>query len=261
MKNDIVVIAWNGTDEPLKYIDFNTALDFNLIIFNYSGNDALPNLSTENSVNDLISIKTEFKGQLLYHVSKYLQPISYRYVGLLDDDQSISVSSINLLLRTAEMYGFDVFHPSVSEKSFCSYDFFKQQKGIEFEYIPWVEIMAPFYRKAVFESGIFFYKDNISSYGIDCYLIPFLQRKLSLTRTALIHTVAIDHLKPVTDASKVFSNGLDARQEMEKMRLLVMSRIKLERIHFDQDLLKSLYHVGIIRWEKWRSDIKRFFQI
>lgn len=262
MKNDIVVVAWNGSDEPLKHIDFDLDfdLDFNLILFNYSGNDKMPELPSGKSIQQLISVKTEFKGELLYQVCKHVQETTYRYIGLLDDDQSISVSSINSLLRTAEKHGFDVFHPSIADKSYCSYDFFKQRKGIEFEYVAWVEIMAPFYRKAVFEAGFEFYKDNISSYGIDCYLIPFLQRKLSLTKTALVHTVAVAHLKPVTDASKIFSNGFDARQEMEKMRLLVLSRIKSEKIHFDGVIFKQLFHVGLFRWEKWKFDIKRFLQ-
>ena len=50
---DIVVIAWNGVDAPLKYIKQDAEPQFRLFLFNYSGN-----VATAGSAEKIISIKT-----------------------------------------------------------------------------------------------------------------------------------------------------------------------------------------------------------
>jgi hypothetical protein len=117
--------------------------------------------------------------------------------------------------------------------------------------------MAPFLRKALFEAGLPFYQKNISSYGIDLYLFPYLQKKLGLNNTYLIHKVALKHNKPVTDGSKRFSNGLDARQEGELLREQLLNLIQEENIAFSDKELKQIYGVGTIRWDAIKYNIKR----
>ena len=183
--------------------------------------------------------------------------MDYKYIGLLDDDQAIAVSGLNRLLEIAEQQKLDVFQPAVSADSYYSHAMFVQKHGHAPESVHWVEIMSPFLRKEIFESGEAFYKANISSYGVDRYLFPYLQKRLNRCHTALIHEVSIRHLKPVTDGNKKFSNGLDARQEGEVLRKKILGLIQTERLNFSEEALQSIYEVGQVRWQKWKYDVKR----
>lgn len=209
------------------------------------------------SIADCISVKTEFKGVLLLEACKYVKALDYNYIGLLDDDQAIAVSGLNRLLEIAGQQGLDVFQPAVSADSYYSHAMFVQKKKHAPESVHWVEIMSPFLRKEIFESGKDFYKSNISSYGVDRYLFPYLQRKLNLCHTAIIHEVSIKHLKPVTDGNKKFSNGLDARQEGEVLRKKILGLIQSEGLDLSKEVLQLIYEVGQIRWQKWKYDFKR----
>ena len=279
---DIVVIAWNGVDVPLKYIKADALPHFRLFLFNYSGNGAVPAeasskdaiagamplndyvsniLSLKNSIEKIISIKTEFKGQLISELCAQVKNESYRYIGILDDDQEISVSGINKLIQIAEHQNADTFQPSVSPDSFYSHKQFLQKPDVEFEKVYWVEIMAPFIRKELFEAGEPYYKASISSYGVDKYVLPYLQYKLNRRTTLLIHAVSIKHLKPVTDGAKVFSNGLDARQEEELLKKQVKKNIYTEKIPIDARTMKAIFGHQLFPLQKWKYDIKRLLKL
>lgn len=231
---------------------------FSIILFNYSGNNSVSQLPDGKYISECISVKTEFKGVLMFEVCKYVKDIDYTYIGLLDDDQAISVSSLNRLLDIATENNLDVFQPSVSADSYFSHAMFVQKNGHLPEPVYWVEIMSPFLRKEIFESGEEFYRSNISSYGVDRYLFPYLQKKLNRSNAALIHEVSIRHLKPVTDGNKKFSNGLDARQEGELIRKKVFDLIQSDGLDFSEKSLREVYEVGQIRWKKWKYDLKRY---
>jgi hypothetical protein len=241
----------------LKHIAFDAIPAFRPILFNYSGNGSGPKLPDGKNIADCISVKTEFKGVLLYEACKYIKSLDYKYIGLLDDDQAIAVSGLNRLLEIAEQQKLDVFQPAVSADSHYSHAMFVQKNGMAPEPVYWVEIMSPFLRKEIFEAGEDFYKTNISSYGLDRYLFPYLQQRLNRCHTALIHEVSIRHLKPVTDGNKKFSNGLDARQEGEVLRKKILGLIQSERLNFNEEALQSIYEVGQVRWQKWKYDVKR----
>jgi hypothetical protein len=254
---DIVVIAWNGRDEALAFIDFDAAPNFDLILFNYSGNKLVPKPGEGKKFDQCFSVQTEFKGELLFQLSNLIADCEYRYVGILDDDQQINVSGINQLLLEAAELQADLFQPSITHDSFYSHGAFLQKKGQAAEPVLWVEIMAPFLRKTVFEAGTPFYKENISSYGIDLFLFPYLLKKLGFSKTYLMHSVAIKHNKQVTDGVKRFSNGLDARQEGEVLRKKIVQKIKEEKIDFSNEELREIYGVGKIRWNVLKYNVKR----
>lgn len=254
---DIVVIAWNGCDEPMQFIGFDEEPRFSIFLFNYSGNEADAKDKTKKYFDDCINQKTEFKGEVLAILAAHLNNFAYRYVGILDDDQEITTSAINQLLKEAALLDADLFQPSITQDSYHSHASFLQQPHRSAERIRWVEIMSPFLRKELFEAGLTFYRENISSYGIDLYLFPYLQKKLGLDNTYLMHSVAIKHNKPVTDGSKIFSNGLDARQEGELLRKKILEHIEVEKVDFTSEELKQIYGVGTIRWQTLKYNIKR----
>lgn len=254
---DIVVVAWNGEDEALRLIDFDTTPHFHVLVFDYSGRLQPPFTITRKRIDEFVSIRTEFKGALIHQVAVLLNDRPFRYIGLLDDDQQIRVSDLNRLLTEAAALNADSFQPSITSDSYHSHPQFLQKPHHPAEPVHWVEIMAPFIRKEILEAGRPFFRDNISSYGLDRYLFPYLQRMMGLDKKYLIHSVGLAHTKPVTDGSKKFSNGLDARQEGEVLRKKVLRAIRKQQVQFSREELKAIYEVGTLRWDAFKYSVKR----
>lgn len=256
--NDIVVVAWDGVSKPFKHIFFDTSPVFNIIVFNYSGNN-LPVKMPENiNLFGYISKKTEFKGDLMNELCESLLQTQYDYIGIIDDDHAISVSGLNYVIRVAKGNGFDAFQPSISHDSFYSHKQFLNDKSKHFEKVDWIEVMCPFLTKELFEAGKEFYKENKSSYGLDKYLYPYLIRKLNLNGPYLIHGFPLKHTKKVTEGDKVFSNNMDARQEAEYVRKKVLFLILNEQTQFTKREMQIIYEVGVFRWQKLKYDLKRY---
>ena len=255
---DIVVIAWNGKDEALQYVNFDTTPAFQLYLFNYKGNGNEPILISPKKIDGIFSFPTEFKGQLLERLQAAVANKQYRYIGILDDDHEISISGINRMLEIATTLNADSFQPSLTHDSHYSHRYFLQKTGAPPEQIGWIEIMAPFLRKFIFDAAAPFYKKSISSYGIDRFVYPYIQRKYQLDRRFLIHEVTLRHLKPVTYGLKVLSNGLDAMQENERIRLVTLQHIRKEGVRFSPRELWKIYEVGFPPIFKWRDNFYRF---
>lgn len=263
MIKTIVVFAWNGKEEAFKHFQWDARPGFDVLLFNYSGNGAVPVMQEHAYFDQLLNISTEFKGRLMAEVYNHLEEQQqYTYIGFFDDDLEISVSGINRLLQIAAQEKLDAFQPATTPDSFTSHAFTTRLPDTDFVLVDWVEIMCPFYRKAVFDAAAEYYAWNISSYGLDNYAIPFFQKTLGMDRTAVIHSVSVRHLKPVTTGDKIFSNGLSARQEGEIIRSELLRRIKTinrESGHvFPKDFLKRVYEYRTFRYNKWKRDLKRW---
>ncbi|MFM8710340.1 MAG: hypothetical protein ACKOC7_03600, partial [Sphingomonadales bacterium] len=231
-----------------------------LYLFNYNGSDAVPTFASGKSITGCFSYKTEFKGELLLRLQAATAPLSYRYIGILDDDQQISVAAINRLLQVASELKADTFQPSVDPASYYSHRRFLQKQGALPEAVGWIEIMSPFLRKAIFDLAAPFYPQSISSYGIDRCVYPYLQRKHNMDRCFLVHEVAVRHLKPVTSGLKLLSNGLDPLQEYERLRSDILRRIATEGLKFSRWELFRTYEVGMPPLFKWRDNFCRMLQ-
>ena len=258
-----LIIAWDGVGIPFKWVQFDAIPQFDFVLFNFSDNNAIP-ATTENpyQYSELLNIRTEFKGSILketYHYFKDQHEIDF--IGFIDDDIQISVASINQLIETAYEHSLDAFQAAVHPDSFYSHSYNVLDVAKTIQYVHWVEIMMPFYRKQLFDAADIFYEDCISSYGIDNYAMPYFQKVLGLNKVSVIHSVSMKHLRAVTDGSKVFSNGLTARQEGEKIRDEVLSMIKANYADlFSKRYLKEVYGVGTFRWEAWKYKLKEFFK-
>ena len=260
MGTSLVVFAWNGKDKPLQHIDWNQDPNFKVCMFNYSGNSAVPELPTHIHVDILLSILTEFKGSLINEVYKYFQTDqSIDYIGFIDDDLAISISGMNQLFEIAYQENLDAFQPAISPQSFISHAFTVQKPHLVWERTDWVEIMCPFYKKFIFDAAAEFYPSCISSYGLDRYAIPYFQKLLGSDKTAIIHSVSVTHLKPITNGNLSFSNGLSAIEEGEMIRKELLRRIKQSSSQlFSNEFLKNVFEYRTFRWQKWRWDIKRW---
>ena len=153
--------------------------------------------------------------QIFFELSRLLLNIKFRYIGIIDDDIDFKFSDINELLKIAEDNSLDTFQPSICKSSYYTYSQFIHKPDCKLEKVFWIEIMCPFYRKEIFQYGDFFYENNISSWGLDIYMFPYIQKILKYENTAIIHSVQVKHTRPITSGLKTYSNGLTAEHESE----------------------------------------------
>ena len=247
----IIVISWDGISTPLSYVHQDTAPDFDLFIFDYSGQDNASQLEGLQPAFYL-SQKTECKGDILLGVYNHLIQHSvtdFKYIGLLDDDIFISFSDLNKLLFIANMEQLDVFQASLTHDSFYHHRQFIQKAGSVMMPTNWVEIMAPFYSSAVFfEAGKEFNR-SISGTGIDVYLIPTVQVLLGKTKTAVVHAVSMKHCRPIRTDNRIFRNGKDNLTEIAELQAYCMDIVKRDPIKFSvefvRDVINRKYVYGI----------------
>lgn len=250
-QKSIVVISWDGISTPLSYILKDTDPDFELFIFDYSGQDNVAKLESLNPAFYL-SQKTECKGDILQGVYAHLlaeKKFDFKYIGLLDDDIYISYSDLNKLLFIAGMEQLDVFQASLTHDSYYHHRQFIQKAGHVIIPANWVEIMAPFYSNEVFfEAGKEFNR-SISGTGIDVYLIPTIQVLLKQTKTAVVHAVSMKHCRPIRTDNRIFRNGKDNLQEIAELQAYCMDIVQKNptkfEINFVRDVIGRKYVYGI----------------
>ena len=241
-QKSIVVISWDGISSPLSYVFKDTNPDFDLFIFDYSGQDNASKLEGLQPTFYL-SQKTECKGDILLGVYNYLiqnSATDFQYIGLLDDDIFISYSDLNKLLFIAGMEQLDVFQASLTHDSYYHHRQFIQKAGSVMIPTNWVEIMAPFYSSAVFfEAGKEFNR-SISGTGIDVYLIPMVQVLLDKTKTAVIHAVSMKHCRPIRTDNRIFRNGKDNLTEIAELQSYCMDIVNRNPTKFDPDFVRDV---------------------
>ena len=226
----LVVITWDGKKIPFHSVFFDASPLFKIILFNYSGIPIQVNQS-QYHFDEIIHTKTECKGQVIAEVYAHLQKNTgqpYEYIGFVDDDLLIKISDINFMLHIARVNQLDAFQPSVYRDSFRSFRYNVTAPDLLLTYVNWVEIMSPFFRYSLLLAASEYLSQSISSYGIDCFAIPFFQKILGLNKTAVIHAVKIHHHQQITSGNKKYSNGLTAMEEGEKIRLSILQKVHSE---------------------------------
>ncbi len=216
----LVIVTWNGEEPPFNCVGFDAPPAFDTLLFNYSGNNNKP-AADQFQPTYLLSKKTENKGQVFLELYQYLQQHQlnhYEYIGIIDDDICFRIADINYMLTIAAVHQLDIFQPSVSQDSYFSHRKFVNAPGYVITYTDWIEIMAPFYRKSLFDACHPYFPETISGQGIDCYLMPCIQRLQNKTRTAIIHAAIIRHARPIRTHLRTYSNGRTGDQEIEHMR-------------------------------------------
>lgn len=238
----IVVISWDGKTAPLHYILQDTTPQFDLFVFDYSGENHQAELSNL-PVRYYHTQKTECKGDILQVIYQYIVQnniVDFKYIGILDDDICISISDLNKLLFIAGIENLDVFQASLALDSYYHHRQFIHKPGYQIQSTPWVEIMAPFYSKEVFvEAGKEFTR-SISGTGIDVYLIPTIQVLLGKTNTAVVHAVQMKHCRPIRTDNRVFSNGKTNLIEIAELQSYCKEVIQHNPSKFEQAFIDSV---------------------
>lgn len=227
----LVLLSWDGQSEPLRLLQVDATPAFELLLFDYSGRHAEDGRMVQGLPCRVLAAATECKGEIYAQLARWLAARATvpEYVGLIDDDVLLTVSGINHALHIARCHGLDLFSPSLSHDSAFTHRWTLHRPHQLFHRALWVEVMMPFYRGALFAAGALHYEGNVSSWGIDKFLMPTLQRLLDLPRAAIVDAVMASHLRPITSGRKVFRNGLTAAQELERMRQRCMALVRAER--------------------------------
>ncbi len=225
MTHHIAFVSWDGKSTPFENIIFDVQPAFALVLFCYTGaGDALrvPSFAT------LINKKTACKGEIYSAVIDQLETRAPppHYVGLLDDDVQIAVSSINAMLADACNDRLGSFAASLSADSIAAHDKFRQRHGSAWRDVPWVEVMAPFYEWSLIKAAKHLIAGNISSYGIDQFVFPTLQKLIGSKGARLYDCCSMRHMRPITSDKKRFANGLTAHQERVLLRKRCMALVQ-----------------------------------
>ena len=95
--------------------------------------------------------------------------------------------------------------------------------------------MVPIIKSELLISSLPFLKNNFSAYGLDCYVFPMLAITNGIRGGhAVIDAAICTHLRKIRTNKRIFSNGMNASQELVKVK---------------EDCIKYLLNRGI-KWEK-----------
>jgi hypothetical protein len=258
----LVLVSWDGRSEPLRLLEADAAPAFEVLLFDYSGQAAPAQRSARGLPCTVLAAATECKGEIYAHLARWLA--THRrvpeYVALIDDDVLVAVSALNRALHVARCHGLDVFAPSLSHDSVFTHRFTLHRPHRLFHRVPWVEVMMPFYRGALFTAGAPYYEGNVSSWGIDKFLVPTLQQLLDVPHAAIVDVAMASHLRPITSGEKVYRNGLTARQELAQMRERCIALVRERR----PDLIGSPWYRqtferrhALTRWQRLETGLGR----
>ncbi|NML14168.1 hypothetical protein [Azohydromonas caseinilytica] len=205
--------------------------EFELMLFDYSGRVTAAEQRVGKLRCRVLSGATECKGEIYSALARHLGERAEppEYVALIDDDVVLTVSGINYALHLARCIGIDCFSPALSHDSEYTHRWTLRLPNRLFHATDWVEVMMPFYRGALFLAGAPYYEGNVSSWGIDKYLMPTLQQLLGTERTVIVDAVMATHTRPITSGMKVYRNGLTAEQEKQHMKQLCLELIEQRR--------------------------------
>ena len=172
-------------------VHLDAPAQFDLLLFDYSGTCVLTERVEQGQSCSVLSARTECKGDIYQALAAHLASTGQRpaYVGLIDDDIVIRVSDLNTVLHVARCHALDSFSPCLSHDSIYAHRWTLQRGHNLLNWVDWVEVMMPFYRFALFQAAAPHFAGNVSSYGIDKYLMPTVQKLLRMERTALVNTV------------------------------------------------------------------------
>ena len=251
LKKSIIAITWDGKTAPLSHILHDTNRQFDLLLYDYSGN-ANQEIAATVQPTHLLSQKSECKGDILQNIYAFLQTINsqeYEFIGFLDDDIYFTVSDFNKLLFIAQLEKLDVFQASLTHDSYYHHRQFVHKPGYQIQEAWWVEIMAPFYSMEVFMSAGPYLKHSISGTGVDVYLIPTIQRLIGRNKTAVVHAVQMKHCRPIRTDNRIFSNGKNNLQEIANLQVVCKQMASEQAQLFDaafwKHILNRNYRFGI----------------
>jgi len=256
MSSDTILFFTSPSPEKsLENVSFDVNPLFDIVIFYYKKIKDIKDIKGSISIAEDFSVihlkslihETEGKGQILQKIDEFLKVNKlykkYKYVGIFDDDLVCSFSGINEMLTIARKYKLDSFQPSLTKDSFFSHEFTLKKNTQLIHYVKWVEIMCPIYSSNLFKLSASFFKESISSWGVDCYVFPIVSRINSYSSHAVIDKVSVSHIRKITSGQIRYSNGLTAKEEKEKLRRIMITYLnKINPSLFNYKDIQSIFN-------------------
>ena len=237
---DCIYFTFNShVSKPLENLILDAKPCFQIHLFDYSGlikedclDDNIYNLKGTSNGElwrqecRIVAKSTEGKGQIIYEIASIIPKEEGYYIGIFDDDILIRVSDINKALVIAKKKSFASFQSSLANCSYFSHAFTLNHNHRKlfpifhkYRYVPYVEIMMPIMKSELLISSIPFLINNISSFGLDCYVFPILAITNGISGGhAVIDASIATHIRQFRINKKIFSNGMTASQEQLKLK-------------------------------------------
>jgi hypothetical protein len=251
----LVLISWNGSEAPLRCLLADTTPQFDIVVFDYTARWVGTHNAPHALPNTLLSERTQCKGDIYQALARHLQATGLQpsFISLIDDDVLISVSDINRLLHLASYHGLHVSSAALSHDSHYTHRWSLRQPNRVLREVDWVEVMMPVYSGELFAACAPHFEGNVSSWGIDKYLVPTMQQLTGLTHTAIVDAVMASHVRPITSGETVYRNGLTAGQERDKMKQLCLGLIDQHKPELRQtDWFRRIFQQRHVR-TRWQQ--------
>ena len=227
---NLVLISWDGLEQPLRLLQRDQLPAFQLLLFDYSGNALRPAKLPAGC--HWLSRATHCKGEILSALVPWLQERAenYRYIGLIDDDVALSVGQINAALLLAEKLGSVSFSLSLHPEDLEFLPHMVSQGQGEWRRVAWLELKMSFVRADLFLAAAPFYPLSFSGYGIDCFIHPYWARVLNLPGDFhVFDRIVVRHQRPHRSGGLTFPNGLKGLQEAQRLRRVCLRHLVGER--------------------------------
>jgi len=227
---NLVLISWDGLEQPLRLLQQDQPLAFQLLLFDYSGRAQRP--AELPAGCEWLSRATHCKGEILSALVPWLQKRAgnYRYIGLIDDDVALSVGQINRALDLAERVRSISFSPSLHREDQEFLPHMVSQGQHDWRRVTWLELKMSFVRADLFLAAAPFYPLSFSGYGIDCFVHPYWARVLELPGDFhVFDRIVARHRRPHQSGGLTFPNGLKGLQEAQRLHRMCLHHLAKER--------------------------------
>jgi hypothetical protein len=243
---DLVLISWDGQEPPLQRLQRDADPDFRLLLFDYSGQGRLPQNLPAPSL--WLSQATACKGEILAVLAPHLrsQAQQYRFIGLIDDDISISVAQINAALQLAANLGSISFSPALHPDDGGFLPHMVARGEQPWRRVAWVELKMSFVRSDLFLAAAPFYPLAYSGYGIDCFIHPYLAQVLNLPgEIHVFDQIVVRDCRPHRSGQLTFPNGLTGLEEAQRLHRICLRHLALNRPDLLGDpTIRALLHLA-----------------
>ena len=172
-----------------------------------------------------LSIPCEGMGEAMNAVWHQLEmPPENHYISVINDDVMFSASDVFKLLALARLHNLLAIQPSVALNHELSreYGFLRQRPGLSMHRVPFVEMMAPFMRRDLWDLVLPFNRGKGSGYGLDRFVLTSCGAHLNSWRFAAADCAPMTHIRRGRTIQKRYKNGLLSKEEEYLVRLRVM---------------------------------------
>ena len=172
-----------------------------------------------------LSAPCEGMGEAMNLVWRELEmPPEDHYISVICDDVMLTASAVVKVLALARLHHLSAIQPSVALNHELSreYGFLRQRPCLSMHRVPFVEMMAPFMRRDLWDLVLPFNRGKGSGYGLDRFALTACGAHLNAWRFAAADCAPMTHIRRGRTIQKRYRNGLLSKEEEYLVRLRVM---------------------------------------